>query len=58
MLNLISIHPQLNDQYPILKSTYISGCINTKYVYAVLCIKMNHMLTLRGILAIIFYKSL
>jgi hypothetical protein len=48
MLNLISIRQKLNDQYPI----------NTKYFYTVLCIKMNHMLTLTGILAIIFYKSM
>jgi hypothetical protein len=58
MLNLISIHPQLNGQYPILRVHTYLGCINTKYFYTVLCMKMNHMLTLRGILAIIYiYKN-
>jgi hypothetical protein len=58
MLNQISIHPQLNDQYPILSVPTYIGCINTKYVYTVPCIKMNHMLTMTGILVIMFYKSL
>jgi hypothetical protein len=56
MFSLIPIHPQLNGQYPILRVNTYLGCINTKYFYTVLYIKMNHMLTLRGILAIIFYK--
>jgi hypothetical protein len=42
MLNVISIHLQLNDQYPILRVHTYLGCINTKYFYTVLCIKMNH----------------
>jgi hypothetical protein len=50
MLNLISIRPQLNDQYPILRVHAYLGCNNTKYFYTVICIKMNHILTLRGIL--------
>jgi hypothetical protein len=55
-LKLISIHLQLNDQYPILRVHTYFGCINTKYFYTVWCIKMDHMLTIRGILVIIFYK--
>jgi hypothetical protein len=58
MSKLISFHTQLNEQYPIFRVHAYLGCINTKYFYTVLCIKMKHMLTLRGILAIIFYKSL
>jgi hypothetical protein len=49
-LNLISIHPQLYEQKPILRVHTYLGCINTKCFYTVLCIKMNHMLTLKGIL--------
>jgi hypothetical protein len=53
MLTLISIHPQSNDQYPILRVDTYLGRINTKYFYTVLCIEMKHMLTLTRILAII-----
>jgi hypothetical protein len=58
MSNLISIHPQLYEQYPILRILTYIGCINSKYFYTVLFIKIKHMLTLRGILEIIFYNSL
>jgi hypothetical protein len=56
MLNLISIHPQLNAQYPVLRVHTNLGCINTSKFYTVLCIKMKPIFRLRGILKIIFLK--
>jgi hypothetical protein len=58
MLNQISIHPQLYDQYPTLRVYTYLGCINTKYFYTLSSIKLNHMLAIRVILAIMFHKSL
>jgi hypothetical protein len=49
-------HQPRSTQYPKWRVHTYLGFISTKYFYTDLCIKMNHMLTLRGILAIIFYK--
>jgi hypothetical protein len=47
----------LTNNIPSLEYIRYLGCINTKF-YTVLCIKIKHMLTLRGILAIILYNIL
>jgi hypothetical protein len=58
MLNLISIHRQLDEEYPILREQTYLGCINIKFFYTVLCTEFKHVLSLRDILAIIFHSSL
>jgi hypothetical protein len=58
MLNVISIHTQLNEEYPILREHTYLGCINIKFFYTILCSEIKHVLSLRDILAIIFHNSL
>jgi hypothetical protein len=41
MLNLISIQPQVSEQYAILKVHTYLGCISNKCLCKVLCLKWN-----------------
>jgi hypothetical protein len=43
----VMFHPQLNEEYPMLREHTYLGCINIKFFYTVLCTEIKHVLSLK-----------